>query len=117
MSQVIGSKDALMAQAQLSDRKFVLTGPSGWIGQAVLSHLCATLGTLSGRVTAFASSERSMTLADGQAIHVRALDTFCPDDVDRVARVIRTGLSPAYKGSSGCKQKSFERGRVVIGVG
>ena len=82
MSQVIGSKDALMAQAQLSDRKFVLTGPSGWIGQAVLSHLCATLGTLSGRVTAFASSERSMTLADGQAIHVRALDTLCPDDVD-----------------------------------
>jgi len=82
LSQVIGSKDTLMAHAQLSDRKFVLTGPSGWIGQAVLSRLSATLGTLSGRVTAFASSERSMTLADGQAIHVRALDTICPDDVD-----------------------------------
>jgi nucleoside-diphosphate-sugar epimerase len=71
-----------MAHAQLSDRKFVLTGPSGWIGQAVLSRLCATLGSLSGRVAAFASSERSMTLADGQSIPVRALDTLCPDDVD-----------------------------------
>ena len=82
MSQVIGFKDDLMAHAQLSDRKFVLTGPSGWIGQAVLSRLCAALGPLSGRVTAFASSERSMTLVDGQAIHVRALDTIRPDDVD-----------------------------------
>ncbi|RZJ99506.1 MAG: NAD(P)-dependent oxidoreductase [Novosphingobium sp.] len=62
--------------------RFVLTGPSGWIGQAMLDALARVLGArLGGRVTAFASQARTMTLASGEALEVRALETITPDDV------------------------------------
>ena len=62
--------------------RFVLTGPSGWIGQAMLDALAAALGgRLDGRVTAFASQARTMDLPSGEALAVRALDTITADDV------------------------------------
>lgn len=68
--------------------RFVVTGPSGWIGQAMLARLAAATGSrLGGRVTAFASSARRMALPWGEQIDVRALDTITADDV-RDAHVI-----------------------------
>lgn len=66
----------------------MLTGPSGWIGQAMLAHVAgrtAAAGTaglaLGGQVSAFASSARVMDLPWGETLPVRALDTIGPDDV------------------------------------
>jgi nucleoside-diphosphate-sugar epimerase len=62
--------------------RFVLTGPSGWIGGAMLDALAnASGGRLDGQVTAFGSHARSLTLPWGEALDVRALDTISPDDV------------------------------------
>lgn len=62
--------------------RFVLTGPSGWIGQAMLARLAVCLGgTLAGRVTAFASGARVMTLASGEQLEVRDLATLTPEHV------------------------------------
>lgn len=62
--------------------RFVLTGPSGWIGQAMLDALARALGgPLAGRVTAFASRARDMDLPSGERLAVRALETITPDDV------------------------------------
>jgi nucleoside-diphosphate-sugar epimerase len=70
-----------MADLSASSR-FVLTGPSGWIGRAMLDALSrACGGRLDGRVVAFGSQARNMTLASGERLDVRALDTIGPDDV------------------------------------
>jgi nucleoside-diphosphate-sugar epimerase len=62
--------------------RFVLTGPSGWIGQAMLDALAsANGGRLDGRVTAFGSRARTMSLPWGETLEVRALETISPDDV------------------------------------
>lgn len=62
--------------------RFVLTGPSGWIGGAMLDALARVCGgRLDGRVMAFASRARSETLASGEQVSIRALDTIMPDDV------------------------------------
>ncbi|MBV1690040.1 NAD(P)-dependent oxidoreductase [Novosphingobium sp. G106] len=70
-----------MAHPPASSR-FVLTGPSGWIGRAMLDALSRAFdGRLGGRVVTFGSRARSMTLASGERLEVRALDTIGPDDV------------------------------------
>lgn len=62
--------------------RWVLTGPSGWIGRAMLDALARTRGgQLDGRVTAFASRARSETLPSGEQLDIRALDTIAPEDV------------------------------------
>lgn len=62
--------------------RFVLTGPSGWIGLAMLDALARALGgRLDGRVTTFGSQARSMTLASGERLDVRDLGTITPDDI------------------------------------
>lgn len=62
--------------------RFVLTGPSGWIGQAMLDALARALGgRLDGRVAAFGSRARTMELPWGEPLKVRALETITPDDV------------------------------------
>jgi nucleoside-diphosphate-sugar epimerase len=64
------------------DARFVLTGPSGWIGHAMLAHLARRSGgLLAGRVILFASAERSMSLASGECLPVRALETIHAADV------------------------------------
>jgi nucleoside-diphosphate-sugar epimerase len=70
-----------MAAARLQPR-FVLTGPSGWIGGALLAHIAGRFGgRLDDRVLAFASSERTMTLPWGESLAVRALESIRPEDV------------------------------------
>lgn len=65
-----------------SSARFVVTGPSGWIGRALLANLAARFGgTLDGRVTAFASSARSMDLPWGEQLAVRALESITAADV------------------------------------
>ena len=62
--------------------RFVLTGPSGWIGQAMLGALArARGGRLDGRVEAFGSRARTVELPWGEPLQIRALETIAPDDV------------------------------------
>ncbi|WP_371431967.1 NAD-dependent epimerase/dehydratase family protein [Novosphingobium sp.] len=62
--------------------RFVLTGPSGWIGQAMLDALARERGgRLEGHVTAFASRARVMDLPWGERLEIRPLETITPDDV------------------------------------
>jgi nucleoside-diphosphate-sugar epimerase len=65
-----------------SSARVVLTGPSGWIGQAMIDALARAFGgRLEGRVVAFGSSPHSMRLASGERLEVRGLETITPDDV------------------------------------
>jgi nucleoside-diphosphate-sugar epimerase len=63
---------------QSSSPRFVLTGPSGWIGRAMLDALARERA---GRVLAFGSQARSLELASGERLQVRPLETITPDDV------------------------------------
>lgn len=64
------------------DARFVLTGPSGWIGQAMLAHIAGRCGgMLAGRVTLFASAGRNAHLPSGESVQVRALQTISAADV------------------------------------
>lgn len=63
--------------------RYVLTGPSGWIGQAMLGTLARLMGEGAVmRVTAFASSARTMELSGGGTLAVRDLASITPADVD-----------------------------------
>jgi nucleoside-diphosphate-sugar epimerase len=65
-----------------SQARFVLTGPSGWIGQAMLGVLARSWGgRLDGRVQAFGSRARSMELPWGERLEVRPLAEIAPDDL------------------------------------
>lgn len=62
--------------------RYVLTGPSGWIGQAMLAHLARVLGgMLGGRVAAFGSAARTLCLPWGETLAVRALADLRAGDV------------------------------------
>lgn len=62
--------------------RFVLTGPSGWVGRAMLDALAHRHGgTLNGCVRAFGSHARSMELPWGEQIDVHPLETITPGDV------------------------------------
>lgn len=61
--------------------RIVLTGPSGWIGQALLAYLARSSGgDLAGRVTAFASSGRQQRLASGGTLAIRPLASITAAD-------------------------------------
>lgn len=57
----------------------MLTGPSGWIGHALLAHVLER--SPGGNVSAFASSGRVMPLPWGGHLPIRALHTIRPEDV------------------------------------
>lgn len=62
--------------------RFVITGPTGWIGQALLVRLAAELGTDFQRsVTAFASRARTIPVPGTAGIEVRALSDLVPEDL------------------------------------
>jgi nucleoside-diphosphate-sugar epimerase len=66
----------------VANSRFVLTGPSGWIGQAMLVALGrAWGGRLDGRVVALGSHARGIELPWGERLEVRPLATITPDDV------------------------------------
>lgn len=71
------SLDALRA------RRFVITGPTGWIGAAALAWLRRALGEEGFRrqVKAFGSSAREITV-EGEPFTVRALGDLRPADVE-----------------------------------
>jgi nucleoside-diphosphate-sugar epimerase len=63
-------------------RRYVLTGASGWVGQAMLHALAARLGEgWAERVTLFGSSERSVAAPGGPRLQ-RALGSLTPADVE-----------------------------------
>lgn len=66
-----------------SEARFVLTGPSGWIGRAMLDVLARALGgRLDGKVQAFGSRARAMDLPWGERLEVRPLQQIRPQDAD-----------------------------------
>lgn len=64
-----------------SPPRFVLTGPSGWIGSAMLANLVRWFGAATGNITAFASSARDIALPGGGTLPVRQLKTIRAEDV------------------------------------
>lgn len=64
-----------------SPPRFVLTGPSGWIGSAMLANLARRFGAKAGNVTAFASSARDIAMPGGGTLPVRPLETIRTEDV------------------------------------
>lgn len=63
-------------------QRLVITGPTGWIGQALLAHAAARWGEgLADRVALFGSTARALALPGGGTLPVRELDAIRPDDV------------------------------------
>jgi UDP-glucuronate decarboxylase len=106
--------------ASSSDFDFVVAGATGWLGQATLAQLYRMLGADAGsRVHAFASSARSLTLADGTAIKVRALAELPGVGIERPAIVFhyafqtkdavgRMPLDEYLSSNAGIRQTMFE---------
>lgn len=72
-----------MTAAPSLPQRIVLTGPTGWIGRAMLqciARACAP-GGLAARVTVFGSSAQLLELPDGQLLPVRSLADISPVDV------------------------------------
>lgn len=62
--------------------KYVITGPTGWIGRAALHHLAEALGPEWRRqVRTFGSQARTLALPGGD-IEVRALSDLAAEDID-----------------------------------
>jgi nucleoside-diphosphate-sugar epimerase len=76
------------ASADLDDVRIVLTGPTGWIGSAMLDHLARALGPgWREKVTLFGSSARMLRAPDGRELSMRALEEIGPADVEGAAVV------------------------------
>lgn len=62
--------------------RYVITGPTGWIGTAFLTYLARTLGPdWTGRVRLFGSSARRLKLPNGAELEVAKLDDLSQADV------------------------------------
>ena len=63
--------------------RFVITGPTGWIGTAMLAVLAERLGPgWAEQVVLFGSSARAVTAPDGKVLAMRALDDLVAADLD-----------------------------------
>ncbi len=63
-------------------QRLVITGPTGWIGLALLAHVAARWGAgMAERVTLFGSSERLLEIPGGVSLPVRPLGAIRPEDV------------------------------------
>ena len=63
--------------------RFVITGPTGWIGSALLERLAVELGeTFSDQVMLFGSHSRRIEIAGSRTVQIRALDDLRPSDCD-----------------------------------
>ncbi|WP_338467467.1 NAD(P)-dependent oxidoreductase [Novosphingobium sp. ZN18A2] len=89
-------------QAAKPSSRYVLTGPSGWIGRSMLDVLSRRLGESPGdQVVAFGSSARSVSLRDGRTIRVRALNSIGPADVEGAHLVHLAYLTKEKAGQRG----------------
>ena len=62
--------------------RFVITGPSGWIGQAMLALLADDLGDrFADQVVAFGSHVRHLDIAGTPGLAVRALEDIAGEDL------------------------------------
>ncbi len=93
--------------------RYVVTGPSGWVGQAMLAHLARALGgPLGGCVAAFASVARTVALPGGEALAVRALADLQPDDVEG-AHVIHLAFLTKEKVATLGARAFFDANRAI----
>lgn len=60
----------------------VITGPTGWIGLAMLACLARQSDDWADHVRLFGSSERDVEAIDGTVLPMRSLDTLQPADLD-----------------------------------
>lgn len=72
-----------MNEVDTSRPRIVLTGPSGWIGTAMLAHIAERFGPgWSKSVTLFGSSTRSHRAVDGSDLDILALEDILAQHVD-----------------------------------
>lgn len=82
MTDIVGGRLPGQTLAALRRRRFLVTGPTGWLGTATLHWLRALLGDeFAERVSAFGSSARGLDIA-GAPLPVRPLADLAPEDVD-----------------------------------
>jgi nucleoside-diphosphate-sugar epimerase len=63
--------------------RFVLTGPTGWIGEAMLSHIEGQYGSaVAGAAHLFGSNARHLNTPSGGKLAVRRLSDITPSDVE-----------------------------------
>jgi nucleoside-diphosphate-sugar epimerase len=97
----------------LPSRRYIVTGPSGWIGRTLLAHLERTLGDrVDAQVTAFASGARYQCLPSGAKIAVRPLETISPADVDG-AHVVHLAYLTKEKAEQ-LGERRFTEGNLAI---
>ncbi|WP_374146897.1 NAD-dependent epimerase/dehydratase family protein [Sphingomonas sp. 28-63-12] len=60
----------------------MITGPTGWIGTAMLAYLARQADIWPGQVSLFGSSARPVEAIDGTVLQMRALETLTPADLD-----------------------------------
>jgi nucleoside-diphosphate-sugar epimerase len=72
-----------MTGEPIASTRFVLTGPTGWIGSAMMAHLATRLGPAWRTVTTcFGSSARDHVAPDGRPVAIRPLPELRPSDLD-----------------------------------
>jgi len=93
--------------------RYVVTGPSGWIGRTLLALLEQNLGDAAGaQVIAFASSTRDQLLPSGAKLRVRPLGTISPADVDRAHLIHLAYLTKERAEELG--ERRFTEGNIAI---
>ncbi|MCC6942891.1 MAG: NAD(P)-dependent oxidoreductase [Novosphingobium sp.] len=92
--------------------RFVLTGPSGWIGSAVLANFAQRFGPPAGQISAFGSKPSELTIPDGSVLPVRALETITPQDVAG-AHVIHLAYLTREKASE-VGERAFTDANIAI---
>jgi nucleoside-diphosphate-sugar epimerase len=98
---------------RLASSRYVVTGPSGWIGRTLLSRLEENLGAgISAQVTAFASSARDQLLPSGAKLPVRPLETISPADVEGAHLVHLAYLTKEKAEQLG--ERRFTEGNLAI---
>ncbi len=87
--------------------RVVVTGPTGWIGSALLAVLADRFGPRWHQTTRlFGSSRRTVTAPDGTDMPMESLDALCPDDLDGAIVVHLAYLTKEKAGLLGERQFS-----------
>src|ERR1700712_392088 len=94
-------------------RPIVITGPTGWIGTALLSYLADTRGAdWAASVRLFGSHARTIVAPDGARIDVRALEDIRPRDVDGAIVIHLAYLTKEKAATLG--DQVFDAGNLAI---
>lgn len=91
----------------------MITGPTGWIGLAMLAHLARRFGAgWSSRVALFGSSARMLTAPDGTELPIRPLSALAASDLDGAVVIHLAYLTKEKAESLG--ERAFTDGNLAI---